>query len=155
MPFRASSKGNFDHTWYKWRALLGLALCRHQLSLLFSRAAAGLAADRFPRSEVTKAMAKVHPSGGGLEGAPPVTIAVGGERAVPAVLTVWRKSLLFNGNGFAVFDANGNLVFRVDNYASGSKAEVVLMDAAGKPLLTIRRKVIKFPLLRVRSLVSI
>lgn len=57
------------------------------------------------------------------------------------VLTVWRKSLLFNGNGFTVFDAKGNLVFRVDNYASGNKGEIVLMDAAGKPLLTIRRKV--------------
>ncbi|CAI0474209.1 unnamed protein product [Linum tenue] len=58
------------------------------------------------------------------------------------VLTVWKKSLLFNCNGFTVFDARGNLVFRVDNYmaASGSNGEILLMDAAGKPLLTIRRK---------------
>ncbi|XP_068644484.1 protein LURP-one-related 8-like [Aristolochia californica] len=56
------------------------------------------------------------------------------------VLTVWRKSLLFNCSGFTVFDKKGNLVFRVDNYASGNKGEVVLMDAAGKSLLTIRRK---------------
>ncbi|XP_008793393.2 protein LURP-one-related 8-like [Phoenix dactylifera] len=56
------------------------------------------------------------------------------------VLTVWRKSLLFNGKGFTVFDAKGNLVFRVDNYASGRKEGIVLMDAAGKPLLSIRRK---------------
>nr|XP_010931418.1 protein LURP-one-related 8 isoform X2 [Elaeis guineensis] len=64
---------------------------------------------------------------------------VGGRQEV-AVLTVWRKSLLFNCSGFTVFDANGSLVFRVDNYGSDSKGEVVLMDAAGKPLLTIRRK---------------
>lgn len=59
------------------------------------------------------------------------------------VLTVWKKSLLFNCNGFTVFDGKGNLLFRVDNYmaASGSNGEIVLMDATGKPLLTIRRKV--------------
>lgn len=58
-----------------------------------------------------------------------------------AVLTVWRKSLLFSCNGFTVFDAEGNLVFRVDIYGSGSAGELVLMDASGKPLLTARRKV--------------
>ncbi|KAJ6810835.1 protein LURP-one-related 8-like [Iris pallida] len=56
------------------------------------------------------------------------------------VLTVWRKSLLLNGKGFTVFDGKGDLVFRVDNYASDNKGEIVLMDAVGKPLLTIRRK---------------
>jgi uncharacterized protein YxjI len=58
----------------------------------------------------------------------------------PVVVTVWKKSLLFNCNGFTVFDSKGNLVFRVDNYCSGSKGEISLMDAAGKSLLTIRRK---------------
>ncbi|RWW25390.1 hypothetical protein GW17_00010263 [Ensete ventricosum] len=58
-----------------------------------------------------------------------------------AVLTVWRKSLLFSCNGFTVFDAEGNLVFRVDIYGSRSAGELVLMDASGKPLLTVRRKV--------------
>ncbi|XP_008788144.2 protein LURP-one-related 8-like [Phoenix dactylifera] len=65
---------------------------------------------------------------------------VDGGRQEAAMLTVWRKSLLFNCRGFTVFDAKGSLVFRVDNYGSESKGEVVLMDAAGKPLLTIRRK---------------
>lgn len=59
------------------------------------------------------------------------------------VLTVWRKSLLFNCSGFTVFDAKGNLVFRVDNYGSDCKSEVVLMDATGKPLFSIRKKVFK------------
>ncbi|KAJ0027436.1 hypothetical protein Pint_35160 [Pistacia integerrima] len=57
-----------------------------------------------------------------------------------AVLTVWKKSLLFNCNGFTVYDGKGDLVFRVDNYMQGHKVEILLMDAAGKPLLTIRRK---------------
>ncbi|KAG6527445.1 protein LURP-one-related 8-like [Zingiber officinale] len=92
-------------------------------------------------------MARVHPKGVDL-GEPGAVSCI--EIAEPApgeagaaasvLLTVWRRSLLFNGNGFAVFDAKGNLAFRVDNYASGSKKEVVLMDGAGKPLLTIRRK---------------
>ncbi|KAI3750586.1 hypothetical protein L2E82_21260 [Cichorium intybus] len=56
------------------------------------------------------------------------------------VLTVWKKSLLFNCDGFTVFDTKGNLVFRVDNYAAGNKAEIVLMDANGRSLHTIRRK---------------
>jgi uncharacterized protein YxjI len=60
------------------------------------------------------------------------------------LLTVWRKSLLFNCDGFTVFDANGDLAFRVDSYDDASlgrrRAEVVLMDAAGKPLLTVRRR---------------
>ncbi|RRT51535.1 hypothetical protein B296_00033577 [Ensete ventricosum] len=73
-------------------------------------------------------MTKVHPNAS----------SGGGEAAA---LTVWRKSLLFHGDGFTVFDAKGNLVFRVDNYASRRKGEIVLMEADGKPLLTIRRKV--------------
>lgn len=56
------------------------------------------------------------------------------------VLTVWKKSLLLNCNGFTVFDARGYIVFRVDNYVADHRREIVLMDAAGKPLLTIRRK---------------
>jgi len=55
-------------------------------------------------------------------------------------LTVWRKSLVFSCNGFTVFDSTGNLVFRVDNYPSDPQDEVVLMDAAGMALLTMRRK---------------
>lgn len=56
------------------------------------------------------------------------------------VLTVWKKSLLFSCSGFTVFDPNGNIVFRVDNYCSDSKNEVVLMNAAGIAILTMRRK---------------
>ncbi|XP_062207244.1 protein LURP-one-related 8-like [Phragmites australis] len=56
-------------------------------------------------------------------------------------LTVWRKSLLFNCKGFTVFDAKGNLAYRVDSYdAEPAGAEVVLMDPAGRPAFTVRRK---------------
>lgn len=61
--------------------------------------------------------------------------------AAAVVLTVWKKSLLFNCDGFTVFDPQGNLVYRVDNYMSAAKAHLFLMDASGNTLLTIRRKV--------------
>ncbi|CAD6255070.1 unnamed protein product [Miscanthus lutarioriparius] len=91
-------------------------------------------------------MAKVHPNAvsppepGGATGGPALAAAEGDEP--PTVLTVWRKSLLFNCDGFTVFDARGDLAFRVDCYAGGNRraADVVLMDAKGKPLLTVRRK---------------
>ena len=61
-----------------------------------------------------------------------------------SVLTVWKKSLLMSCSGFTVIDGKGNLVFRVDNYC-GRPGEIVLMDASGKSMLTVRRqKVIKF-----------
>lgn len=91
-------------------------------------------------------MTKVHPNAS--PAVPPSSesespCVSGGKPAEAVVYTVWRKSLLFNGNGFTVFDAKGNLVFRVENYSAGSRNEIVLMDAAGKPLLTLRRKVLK------------
>lgn len=43
-------------------------------------------------------MAKVHPK----------SLETGGDTSV---LTVWKKSLIFNCNGFTVLDSNGDLVF--------------------------------------------
>lgn len=54
--------------------------------------------------------------------------------------TVWMKSLVFSCSGFTVYDPSGNLVFRVDNYCSDPKNEILLMDDRGMALLTIRRK---------------
>lgn len=86
-------------------------------------------------------MARVHPN---VLPSPAAERAAAGPPAAgeeePTTLTVWRKSLLFNCRGFTVFDASGNLVYRVDSYASDSRAEVVLMDAAGRAVLTVRRR---------------
>lgn len=89
-------------------------------------------------------MTKVHPNVvARATEQPRLAVASASEqhRHDPEVLTVWRKSLLFNCNGFTVFDATGNLVFRVDNYASEYRGEIVLMDSCGNSVLTIRRKV--------------
>ncbi|XP_059643675.1 protein LURP-one-related 5-like [Cornus florida] len=53
-------------------------------------------------------------------------------------LTVLKTSLFFAGDGFTVYDSKGELVFRVDSY--GPDNEVILMDASGRCLLTVRRK---------------
>lgn len=98
-------------------------------------------------------MARVHPNIGSDVRRPAIGREAGEGRPAE-VLTVWRKSLLLNCNGFTVFDAKGNLVFRVDNYAASNRVEVVLMDASGKPLLTLRRKVIiptMFPFQLIRA----
>ncbi|KAL6642003.1 hypothetical protein ACP70R_020184 [Stipagrostis hirtigluma subsp. patula] len=85
-------------------------------------------------------MAKVRPNAVAPEPAATTRGASPSVEDEPTVLTVWRKSLLFNCDGFTVFDARGDLAFRVDCYGSGRRAEVVLMDNTGKPLLTVRRK---------------
>jgi hypothetical protein len=41
-----------------------------------------------------------------------------------ATLTMWRKSLVFSCNGFIVFNSKGNLVFKVENYASDLKDSI-------------------------------
>eukprot|EP01018_Ginkgo_biloba_P039551 Gb_19661 [translate_table: standard] len=56
------------------------------------------------------------------------------------VLTVCKKALFFTGTGFMVTDSNGNMVFRVESYGSSLKEEVVIMDGAGRALLTLRHK---------------
>ncbi|KAK1326153.1 Protein LURP-one-related 8 [Acorus calamus] len=63
------------------------------------------------------------------------------ESCKPTSLTVWKKSLVYSCSGFSVIDHCGNLRYRVENYDGQRRMEdIVLMDAAGKPLLTMRRK---------------
>lgn len=70
----------------------------------------------------------------------------------PSLLTVWkRSSMSFHGTkGFTVFDQDGSLAFRVDNYARnslqrllgvGEGGGLVLMDGDGKALLTLKPQV--------------
>ncbi|KAM3231229.1 hypothetical protein ACQJBY_061419 [Aegilops geniculata] len=54
--------------------------------------------------------------------------------------TVWMKSLVFNGNGCAVYGPDGAVAFRVDNYGCRGGHEVFFMDRQGNALISIRRK---------------
>ncbi|XP_062169944.1 protein LURP-one-related 11-like [Alnus glutinosa] len=60
--------------------------------------------------------------------------------------TIWMKSLVFGGKGCTVFDAKGQIVYRVDNYSRKCRDEVYLMDFKGKVIFTILRK--RFKLFR-------
>ncbi|KAG6788342.1 hypothetical protein POTOM_004406 [Populus tomentosa] len=54
--------------------------------------------------------------------------------------TIWMKSLLCQTNGCTVFDSDGDIVYRVDNYDKKCRNKVYLMDLRGRVLVTIRRK---------------
>ncbi|KAI4329030.1 hypothetical protein L6164_021337 [Bauhinia variegata] len=75
-------------------------------------------------------MAKVHPQA--LHG-PTFT-------SKQETFTIWMKSLVLNGKGCTVFDSDGQIVYRVDNYNNKRRDEVYLMDRKGNVLFTILRK---------------
>ncbi|CAN0841334.1 Protein LURP-one-related 11 [Linum grandiflorum] len=51
--------------------------------------------------------------------------------------TMWMKSLVMQGNGCTIYDQNGAVVYRVDNYQKKGCNEVYLMDLKGNLLFTI------------------
>ncbi|KAK2664073.1 hypothetical protein Ddye_002647 [Dipteronia dyeriana] len=53
--------------------------------------------------------------------------------------TIWMKSLVMNGNGCTVFNENGDIIYRIDNYEKKGSREVYLMDLRGKVLFTLRK----------------
>ena len=55
--------------------------------------------------------------------------------------TLWMKSLVLNGKGCTVFDSNGQIAYRVDNYNCKHRDEVHLMDQNGDILFTMLKKV--------------
>ncbi|MCL7026829.1 hypothetical protein MKW94_010587 [Papaver nudicaule] len=55
-------------------------------------------------------------------------------------LTVWVKFLVFNGNGCAVYDSNGDVVYRIDNYDQKLRKEFCLIDVHGNVLVTILKR---------------
>lgn len=55
--------------------------------------------------------------------------------------TVWMKSLVCHSNGCTVFNSNGEIVYRVENYDKNCSNEVYLMDLRGNVIFTIRRRV--------------
>ncbi|PHT58057.1 hypothetical protein CQW23_00420 [Capsicum baccatum] len=56
------------------------------------------------------------------------------------IFTLWMKSLVHHGNGCTVYDSNGQIVYRIDNYNIKRSKEVHLMDSNGKVLFSIRNR---------------
>ncbi|PIN06715.1 hypothetical protein CDL12_20727 [Handroanthus impetiginosus] len=74
-------------------------------------------------------MAKVHPHVN--------TISTSSKQEV---FTLWMKSLILSSNGCTIFDSNGKIVYRVDNYDQKCSNLVHVMDFTGKLLFTIVKK---------------
>jgi len=53
--------------------------------------------------------------------------------------TVWMKSLVLHSNGCTVYNSNGNIVYRVENYDKKGGREVNLMNLQGNVLCTIKK----------------
>ncbi|XP_025700032.1 protein LURP-one-related 4-like [Arachis hypogaea] len=58
--------------------------------------------------------------------------------------TVWMKSLVFHSNGCTVYDSNGDIVYRVDNYDKKGATQVNLMDLRGTLVCSIHKKLLAF-----------
>ncbi|CAM0873140.1 unnamed protein product [Alopecurus aequalis] len=56
------------------------------------------------------------------------------------VFTIWMKSLVLNGSGCTVFDSDGRIVYRVDNYGSHNSVDVCLMDITGSVVLQVLKR---------------
>ncbi|XAR51300.1 hypothetical protein NMG60_11005895 [Bertholletia excelsa] len=79
-------------------------------------------------------MAKVHPQ---------LTSSSSPSSSKQEVFTIWMKSLVLSGRGCTVFDSDGEIVYRVDNYSEKCSQEVHLMDLGGRVLFTILKKKFK------------
>ncbi|XVF13153.1 hypothetical protein REPUB_Repub08aG0183600 [Reevesia pubescens] len=83
-------------------------------------------------------MIKVHPIAAATAAAPSASSSYVTSRR--ETFTLWMKSLVMQGNGCTVYNGNGQIVYRIDNYDTKCSNEVYLMDLQGKVLFTILRK---------------
>ncbi|KAK8618030.1 hypothetical protein V6N13_115905 [Hibiscus sabdariffa] len=79
-------------------------------------------------------MAKVHPAEAAVSNA--CSMSSAGRKT----FTIWMKSLVCHTNGCTVFDSEGQIVYRVENYDTRGSSEVHLMDLSGQILFTILKK---------------
>ncbi|KAA8517698.1 hypothetical protein F0562_015172 [Nyssa sinensis] len=60
----------------------------------------------------------------------------------PVDLVIVRKVLTITDGNFAVTDVNGNLIFKVKASFFGLRDRRLILDAAGRPILTLREKIL-------------
>ncbi|XP_050899798.1 protein LURP-one-related 4 [Lathyrus oleraceus] len=58
--------------------------------------------------------------------------------------TLWMKSLVLHSNGCTVYDSNGSIVYRVDNYDTKGGREVNLMNLKGNVVCSIKKRLLAF-----------
>ena len=86
-------------------------------------------------------MAKVHPQMPAAVPPPPPPPSDSCITSRRETFTLWMKSLVIQGNGYTVFNSDGEIVYRIDNYDKKRSSEVYLMDLQGKVLFTILQRV--------------
>ncbi|KAL5995794.1 hypothetical protein ACLOJK_025864 [Asimina triloba] len=89
---------------------------------------------------MTSVMAKIYPQALLSKSLSPSSSSSEFMNSERETFTIWMKSLVFNSNGCTVFDSNGDIVYRIDNYNNKCSSEVYLMDLRGRVLFTICRK---------------
>ncbi|OMO58669.1 Initiation factor 2B-related protein [Corchorus olitorius] len=87
-------------------------------------------------------MAKVHPDQASTvsDESDPCSTMSNSAAGIRETFTIWMKSLVCHTNGCTVFDSNGEIVYRVENYDTKGSSEVQLMDLHGSVLFTILKK---------------
>ncbi|CAK8542067.1 unnamed protein product [Lathyrus sativus] len=76
---------------------------------------------------------------------PPLPAAIFGPQycaPYPLDLAVVKKVMTISDGNFAVTDVNGNIVFKVKGSLLTLRDRRVLLDAAGNPITTLRRKIV-------------
>ncbi|XP_054822949.1 protein LURP-one-related 4-like [Prosopis cineraria] len=86
-------------------------------------------------------MGKIHPNDHRLDEEPNSSGEMSNKRET---YTVWMKSLVFHSNGCTVYNSDGDIVYRVDNYDTKGTREVDLMDLQGTVLCTIHKRKLGF-----------
>lgn len=75
---------------------------------------------------------------------PPLPAAIFGPQycaPYPLDLAIVKKVMTISDGNFAVTDINGNIIFKVKGSLLTLRDRRVLLDAAGNPITTLRRKV--------------
>ncbi|XP_062094849.1 uncharacterized protein LOC133800800 isoform X3 [Humulus lupulus] len=62
----------------------------------------------------------------------------------PVDLAIVQKVLTITDGNFGVTDVNGNLIFKVKGFLLSLRDRRVLLDAAGRPIITLREKALAF-----------
>ncbi|XP_062094851.1 protein LURP-one-related 10-like isoform X4 [Humulus lupulus] len=60
----------------------------------------------------------------------------------PVDLAIVQKVLTITDGNFGVTDVNGNLIFKVKGFLLSLRDRRVLLDAAGRPIITLREKLL-------------
>ncbi|KAF8397163.1 hypothetical protein HHK36_016070 [Tetracentron sinense] len=60
----------------------------------------------------------------------------------PVDLTIVRKLMTITDGNFAVTDVNGNIIFKVKGTFLSLRDRRVLLDAAGKPIVSLQQKIL-------------